>query len=148
MTGFRHRGFYRCNLCRLNIGISNMANVRISADGLQDAVMEAMREAKKITDEALKAAVDKTAKETVSKTKGGAPAKSGKYKRGWSSRVTTQTGRGAYGRTVCNGPRYMLAHLLQNGHGGPRPAGAHPHIPSDEETEALFMKNLENEIEK
>lgn len=125
-----------------------MTNVRVSAEGLQDAVMDAMREAKKITDEALKAAVDKTAKEAVSKTKSNAPAKSGKYKRGWSSRVTTQPGRGAYGRTVYNGPRYMLAHLLQNGHGGPRPAGAHPHILTDEETEALFTKNLESEIEK
>lgn len=125
-----------------------MANVRVSANELQDAVINAMREAREITDEALKVAVDKTAKETISKTKQNAPAKSGKYKRGWLSRVTTKSGRGAYGRTVYNGPRYMLAHLLQNGHGGPRPAGAYPHIPSDEETETLFIKNLEREMEK
>lgn len=125
-----------------------MANVRVSANELQDAILDAMREAKKITDQALKAAVDKTAKEAVSQTKSKAPKKSGDYRGGWSSRITTQPGRGAYGRIVYNGPRYMLAHLLQNGHKGPRPAGAHPHIPSDEETEALFTKNLESEIEK
>ena len=42
----------------------------------------------------------------------------------------------------------MLAHLLQNGHGGAQPAGPRPHIPSDEETEELFVKNMEREMGK
>ncbi len=124
------------------------SEVRISAQDFQDAVMKALEDAKTLTDEAVTAAVDRTAKETVSKIKGAAPVKTGRYKKGWSSRVTTQKGRGRYGRTVYNGPRSGLAHLLQDGHGGPRPAKAYPHIPSDEETEALFTKNLESEMEK
>ena len=123
-------------------------SVRVSADGLADAVNKALQEAKELTDEAVQNSVDKTAKEVVARTKGAAPVRKGRYKRGWTSKVTKQTGRGTYGRTVHNGPRYMLAHLLQNGHGGPRPARAIPHIPSDEETESIFIKNLESEMSK
>lgn len=122
--------------------------VRVSPQGFQDAIMKALEDTKTITDEAMTAAVDKTTKETVAKIKGAAPVRTGKYKKGWTSKVTTQKGRGRYGRTVYNGPRYRLAHLLQNGHGGPRAAGPHPHIPSDEETEELFTRNLESEMEK
>ena len=60
-----------------------------------------------------------------------------------NSQKTTDNGRGGYGRTVYNRKRYMIAHLLQNGHGGPRPARAFPHIPSDDETEKLFMEEME-----
>lgn len=122
--------------------------VRISPQNFQDAVMKALEDTKIITEEAMNAAVDKTAKQIVSKTKGAAPVKTGRYKKGWTSKVTTQKGRGRYGKTVYNGPRYMLAHLLQNGHGGPRAAGPHPHIPSDEETEKLFTENLGSEMNK
>lgn len=122
--------------------------VKVSIDGFGDAIRSTLDETKKLTEDALIEASDKTAKETVKKIKGAAPSKTGKYGKGWTSKVTTQAGRGRYGRTVYNGPKYMLTHLLQNGHGGPRPAGAHPHIPSDEETGALFEKNLESEMNK
>lgn len=124
------------------------SEVRVSPKGFQDAVTKALEDARMITDEAMTAAVEKTTKETLSKIRGAAPVKTGKYKKGWTSKVTTQKGRGRYGRTVYNGPRYRLAHLLQNGHGGPHAAGPHPHIPSDEETEDLFTKNLESEMNK
>lgn len=123
-------------------------NVKVKADGLGNAIRDALEETKKLTEDALIASIDKTAKETVQKVKSASPTKTGKYAKGWTSKVTTQAGRGRYGRTVYNKPRYMLVHLLQNGHGGPRPARPHPHIPPDEETEALFEKNLESEINK
>lgn len=122
--------------------------VKVGMEGFEGAIRNALDATKELTENALIASIDKTAKQTVSKIKSAAPAKTGKYEKGWSSKATTQAGRGRYGRTVYNGPRYMLAHLLQNGHGGPRPAGAHPHIPSDEETEELFEKNLESEMNK
>lgn len=124
------------------------SKVKVGMEGFEDAIRKTLNETKNLTEEALKTSIDKTAKETVSKIKGEAPSKSGKYAKGWSSKVTTQPGRGTYGRTVYNGKRYMLAHLLQKGHGGPRPAGPHPHIPADEETEALLEKNLESEMLK
>lgn len=125
-----------------------MASIKIKVEGLERAVKDVLNETKELTDNALVAAADKTAKETIAKIKGKSPTKTGKYAKGWTSKVTTQNARGRYGRTVYNRPRYRLAHLLQNGHGGPRPARAHPHIPTDEETEALFEKNLESEIRK
>lgn len=121
-------------------------NVKVKTDGFENAIRDALEETKKLTEDALIASIDKTAKETVQKVKSASPAKTKKYAKGWTSKVTTQAGRGRYGRTVHNKSRYMLVHLLQNGHGGPRPAKAHPHIPSDEETEALFEKNLESEM--
>ena len=125
-----------------------MGSSHVKVDGLENAVKEALLGTKTLTENALRSAVDKTARETVTKIKGQAPVKTGKYARGWTSKVTTQDGRGRYGRTVYNAPRYMLSHLLQNGHGGPRPAPAHPHMPSDEETEELFRKNMESEMNK
>ena len=125
-----------------------MGNTKVGMDGLENAILDAMRETRQLTEKALMSAVDKTARETVKKIKGASPVRTGKYAKGWSSRVSKKDGRGGYGRTVHNGPRYMLTHLLQNGHGGPRPAGAHPHIPPDEETAAVFEKNLESEIKK
>lgn len=124
------------------------SNVRVSADRLADEINKAMQEARELTDEAVQVSVDKTAKEVTAKIKSAAPVQKGRYKKGWTSKATKQTGRGVYGRTVHNGPRYMLAHLLQKGHGGPRPAKAIPHIPSDEEIEAIFEKNLEKEMQK
>lgn len=122
--------------------------VKVGMDGLENAVLEALNKTKNLTENSLKAAIDKTAKETVVKIKGASPVRTGKYVKGWSSRVTAHDGRGRYGRTVYNGPRYMLAHLLQNGHGGPRPARAYPHIPPDEETEKILEKNFESEMSK
>lgn len=124
------------------------SQVKVGVDGFGDAVWDVLEETKKLTENALIKSADKTARETVKKIKGKAPSKTGKYEKGWTSKVTTQAGRGRYGRTVYNAPRYMIAHLLQNGHGGPRPAKAYPHIPSDEETSELFEKNLESEMNK
>ena len=123
-------------------------SVKVSLDGLSDEVQKALQETKKYTDEAVRVAVDKTAKEVMAKIKKAAPVRTGAYKSGWTSKITRRPGRGAYGRTVHNGSRYRLAHLLQNGHGGPRPARAIPHITDDDETEAILMKNLESEMEK
>lgn len=125
-----------------------MSDVKIGMEGLEKAIKDALEETKALTEDALITATDKTAKETVKKIKADAPRRTGDYQKGWTSKTTTQAGRGRYGRTVYNRTRYMLAHLLQNGHGGPRAARAIPHIPSDEETGDLFEKNLESEMDK
>lgn len=123
--------------------------VRVGPEGLATAVMKAMNEMAELTEDALKRAVDRTARQTVSDTKNAAPVRTDRYRKGWTSKVTEKlSGKGTYGRTVHNRNRYQLAHLLQHGHGGPRPARAYPHIPSDEETEAIFIKNMESEMRK
>lgn len=125
-----------------------MGNTKVGMDGLQKAVKQALEETRELTGEALKRAVDKTSRETVNQIKGAAPVRTGKYAKGWATKSISKGGRGVYGKTVYQRPKPGLAHLLQHGHGGPRPAGAHPHIPADEETAALFEKNLEKEMAK
>lgn len=118
----------------------------INSAEFAEQMRKALDETKDLTEEALKKAVDKTAKQTVKAIKEKAPVRTGKYKKGWTSKKTTDSARGAYGKTVYNRPKYMIAHLLQNGHGGKHPARAIPHIPSDDETEKLFVDNLESEM--
>ena len=125
-----------------------MGNTKVGMDGLQKAVKQALEETRGLTEEDLKRAVDKTSRETVNQIKGTAPVETGMYAKGWTSKSTSRSGRGAYGKTVYQRSKPGLAHLLEHGHGGPRPAGAHQHIPTDDETEALFEKNLEKEMEK
>lgn len=125
-----------------------MGSTKVGMDGLQRAVKQALEETRGLTEEALKRAVDKTSRETVNRIKGDAPVRTGKYAKGWASKSTSQSGRGAYGKTVYQRPKPGLVHLLQHGHGGSRPAGARPHIPPDEETAALFEENLEREMAK
>ena len=120
-----------------------MADVTIKPEQFAQTVGEILKEHRDLTDKALHTAVDRTSKQIVTMTKQGSPVKTGRYKASWASQKTTDNGRGGYGRTVHNRKRYMLTHLLQNGHGGPRPARAIPHITSDDITEKIFMEEME-----
>lgn len=124
-----------------------MASKTVSPDGLQLEMKLTMAEISKLTAEAHKNAVNATANATLKATKDRSPVKTGKYKRGWNSKGING-GTTDYGRVVYNGPKYMLTHLLQNGHRGPHPARAFPHIPSDDETEKIYIENLRKEIAK
>lgn len=119
-----------------------MSGKTVSADKFSEAVAKAVEETKELTEDALHKAVDQTAKEIVRRTKDASPVRTGEYKKGWNAQKTSDTARGSYGKTVANRTRYMLTHLLQNGHGGPVKAGPIPHIPSDDLTEQLFRENL------
>lgn len=121
---------------------------KVKPEGVANAVASALNEYRLLTESALADAIDATSKEAVSKTKGAAPKKTGKYAKGWSSKVTTKPGRGKYGRTVYQRTRPGLAHLLQHGHDGPQPAGPHPHIITDAEIGELLEENLEKEMDK
>lgn len=124
-----------------------MSKVKINVESLLGEVRKALNETRNITAESMRKAIDRTAKGTVSKIRGKAPVKTREYAAGWSSK-TEKVRSGRYTRTVYQKKKPGLSHLLQNGHGGPQPAPAHPHIPSDEETEKLLEKNLESEMRK
>lgn len=124
-----------------------MADITISSDKFSSTMKLTLQEVAKVTGEALKNAVNTTTNETLRKTKANAPVLTGAYKRAWKSKGA-QANTMQYNRTVYNSPEYSLTHLLQNGHRGPHPARAYPHIPQDDETEELFIKNLKAEIEK
>lgn len=113
------------------------------------AVAEILDEYKNMTSEGMKEAVDQTAKEVQKKTKEQAGSRlggTGKYARGWSVRKISDT-YAHHRRTVYHSTLPGLPHLLEHGHGGPRPAGPHPHIVTDEETEEIFEKNVQKALE-
>jgi hypothetical protein len=120
--------------------------IKVNAGEFEKAAQSILTDFSKRTRENVSAAVDKTASQVVRKTKSDSPIKTGKYKAGWASRVTEQSNV-RYEKTVYNKDRYRLTHLLEKGHGGPHPAGPHPHIVKDEEAQKLFEENLRKEIE-
>lgn len=120
--------------------------IKVDAGELEKAVQDVMTDFGRRTRENVRAAVDKTESQVTRKTKSASPTKTGKYKAGWASRVTEQSNV-QYQKTVYNKDRYRLTHLLEKGHGGPHPAGPHPHIVKDEETQRIFEENLRKEIE-
>lgn len=131
-------------------------NKRIGADQLTSAIREILDEYQDKTRIDIERATDATAKEVVKDTKSRAPVNKrprkkakyapGAYKKSWTSTVTEDTSTN-YQRTVhAASPHSALTHLLQNGHGGPWPARAYPHITEDEETQKIFEKNLVKEL--
>ena len=121
-------------------------STKIKPEQLASTINGILNEFKEATYTDIKNAVDKTATETVKNTKKGAPTKTGAYKKGWTKKVT-DTSTNHYTATVYNRSKPGLAHLLQNGHGGPHPAPAHPHIQEDDETARIFEENLRKEIQ-
>lgn len=91
-------------------------------------------------------AVDKTAKEIAKRTKTNSPKLTGKYARGWGATVQDKNSH-LYVKVVHNKNKAGLTHLLEHGHGGPHPAGAHPHIVQDAETEEIMTKNITEAME-
>ncbi len=122
-----------------------MSNIKISADKLGETIRGILDEFAQATYADIKEAVDKTAKDTAKNTRSASPVRTGKYKRGWARKTTRDTSDN-YAATVYNKAKPRLTHLLQNGHGGPRPAPAHPHIQQDDETARIFEENLRKEM--
>lgn len=98
-----------------------------------------------VTDD-MKAAIKAAAKAGVKKVKSNAKifGGTGKYKKGWTSRVEEQ--RMSAQGTIYNKDVPGLPHLLENGHakrGGGRTTGREHIRPVQDEIEQEFMKELE-----
>lgn len=118
---------------------------RINADELQSAISSILNDYGRATYSDIKKAVDKTAQQTAKNTKAKSPVKTGKYKKGWGY-TKDDVSSDHYSATVHDKTKPSLTHLLQNGHAGPRPARAYPHIQQDEETQKIFEENLVREL--
>jgi hypothetical protein len=118
-------------------------NEKIKPEQLSDAIMEGLEEYKNLSTDAMKEAVEKTAKNVKKEIQGKAPVRTGKYKKSWKVTKTDENAEKLV-MTVHAG-RYQLTHLLEHGHakrGGGRVA-AIPHIAP---AEADGVKELEDEI--
>jgi hypothetical protein len=125
---------------------ANHKRVKIGEFGV--TVQAILDEYKDMTSEKMNVAVNETAKEVQKKTKQQSASNlggTGKYAKGWSVRKIEDT-YAHHRRTIYHGTLPGLPHLLEHGHGGPRPAGPHPHIVQDDETEQIFEKNVQKAL--
>ena len=117
----------------------------IKPEQLAQEVMSGLEEYKDLAVDVLKKEIQeagKTAKKQIEQT---APRRTGRYAKSWSVKKTKETSS-SLEVTVHSRNRYMLTHLLENGHakrGGGRVA-AIPHIAPAEEAAA---ESLERNIE-
>ena len=120
----------------------------IPVDKLAEEVMNGLEEYAELTADVLKKEIQeagKVAKQQISQT---APRKTGRYAKRWAVKKISETSN-SLEVTVHSKNRYMLTHLLENGHakrGGGRVA-AIPHIAPAEETAILSLeRNIEREL--
>lgn len=123
-----------------------MAGQTVNIDGLAAAIMEGLTEYADLATDKMKAAVKKSAKTVKDEINSSAPVRTGKYAKSWKTKTTKESSN-ALEMTVYSPSKYMLAHLLENGHakrGGGR-VRAIPHIAPAEQR---GIEELEREIER
>lgn len=127
-----------------------MSNVKIKPDQLAETIMKGMEEYVKVTTEDMKEAVTETAKDVKNEVKANAPKKTGRYRKSWAAKKTKENAT-ALEITVHSRKRYMLTHLLENGHakrGGGR-TRAFPHIgPAEAHGEKELVGKIEDALKK
>lgn len=116
----------------------------VSVDQLAQAVMQTLDDYKNLASDEMKKAVKSAGKTVKNDINASAPVKTGKYSKSWRAKVTDENYVGIE-LTVYSPSRYMLAHLLENGHakrGGGR-VRAIPHIAAAEQH---GMAQLESDL--
>ena len=118
----------------------------IPVDQLASEVMKGLEEYAELATDVMKKEIQETGKVVKQQIEQTAPRKSGRYAKSWAVKKTAETSS-TLEVTVHSRNRYMLTHLLENGHakrGGGR-VRAIPHIAPAEE---MGIKELEERIER
>ena len=127
-----------------------MSNQTVSVDELAEAVMDGLKEYADLATEDMKKAVKKAGKTVKTQISSTAPKRTGKYAKSWTTKNTKESSTELQ-VTVYSPTRYMLAHLLENGHakrGGGR-VRAIPHIkPAEETGSEQLVKDIESALRK
>ena len=114
----------------------------ISVDMLADAIGETVSSFAREVEEQADRAVEAAARACASELRGTSPELTGEYAAGWTASVERDA-LGSVTATVHNDAKPSLTHLLEFGHGGPHPAGAHPHIgPAADEAISDLIRRL------
>ena len=120
----------------------------IKPEQLAQEVMSGLEEYKDLAVDVLKKEIQeagKTAKKQIEQT---APRRTGRYAKSWAVKKVSETSS-SLEVTVHSRNRYMLTHLLENGHakrGGGRVA-AIPHIaPAEEAAAESLERNIESAL--
>ena len=120
----------------------------VSVDRLADAINEELAKYSKLSEEEMKKAVKKAGKDTAAEINSTAPVRTGKYAKSWKSKVLKETSSNIES-VVYSPSRYMIAHLLENGHakrGGGR-VRAIPHIaPAEEHMVERLTRDIEQAL--
>ena len=121
-----------------------MENQKIRIEQLASTVIEEMQDYSELTVQDMKSAVKKIASAARKEVQAGAPVRTGKYQKSWSTKALLETAVSLQ-MVVYSPSRYQLAHLLEFGHAKRRGGRtrAFPHIaPAEQNAE----KNLEIEL--
>ena len=120
----------------------------IKPEQLAQEVMKELEDYADLTADVLKQEVQKAGKAAKQQVQQTAPRKTGRYAKSWSVKTLIETST-SIDVTVHSRNRYMLTHLLENGHakrGGGRVA-AIPHIaPAEEMAGELLQRNIETAL--
>ena len=123
-----------------------MSGRTVKVDQMASAIQECLDEYKTLAADEMKKAIKaagKTVKEDINSS---APVRTGKYAKSWTSKVTEETSVGMQ-VTVYSPSRYMLAHLLENGH-AKRGGGRVRAIPHIKPAEDHGTEQLESDIKR
>lgn len=123
-----------------------MSNRSVKIDQMAYAIQECLDEYKVMATDEMKKAIKKAGKTVKEDINGSAPVLTGKYAKSWTSRVTAEDSV-SLEVTVYSPSRYMLAHLLENGH-AKRGGGRVRAIPHIKPAEDHGMEQLENDLER
>lgn len=119
---------------------------RTTIDNMAAQIMEGLNEYAGLCTDAMKAAVNDTGKEVKKEIQAGAPVRTGKYKKSWTTKKVAENSN-SITVVVHSKDRYQIAHLLEHGHakrGGGRVNGT-PHIAPAEEN---GVQSLKEKIER
>lgn len=123
-----------------------MADRRVSVNQMADAIAQSMSEYAELSNETMKKSVTEVGQSVKKDIQGGAPVKTGRYKKSWAVQKV-QENANTLVVAVHSRDRYQIAHLLEHGHakrGGGRVA-AIPHIAPAEQRGA---EELVSKIER
>ena len=87
----------------------------INVDALAEEVMKGLEEYASLAADEMKKAVRKSSSTVRKGIEERAPIRSGKYRKSWKA-IKTKENASILEMTVYSPTRYMLAHLLENGH--------------------------------